>query len=149
MLTHRRSGTSLVEILFVLCLIGVLLMLGGASYGSARDVAAVRAARDEIVAASARTRAYAVRHGGGALTIDGVAGTLRIVTRDSAINVTEVMSDALGVTVAVDGSRGLTSATLQYDALGIGRLASRTITLSRGSVSGGVTFSAYGRPRIW
>src|SRR4051812_33278162 len=147
MLIYDRSGTSLIEILLVLTIIGVLLFLGAAPYTNARDVMAVRAARDEIVAASARTRAFAVRHGGGTLGVDGAAGKLTISTRDGLVN-ESVQFGEIGVQVEVDGSHGATSASMQYDALGIGRLASRTITLSRGSASGGVTFSAYGRPRV-
>jgi Tfp pilus assembly protein FimT len=149
MLISDRSGTSLVEIVLVLILMSTLLFLGAASYGTARDVMAVRAARDELVAASARTRALAVRHGGATLSVDGSAGSMRIATRDGAVSENEIFATDVGVRIDVDASRGASSINMQYDALGIGRLASRTITLSRGNASGGVTFSAYGRPRVW
>ena len=149
MLLHSPPGTSLIEIVLVLVLMSALLFLGSASYGTARDVMAVRAARDGIVAASARARALAVRHGGASLSVDGAAGSMRITTRDGVVSESVDLATDLDVRVGIDAAHGATSVSLQYDALGIGRLANRTIALSRGAASGGVTFSAYGRPREW
>ena len=42
-----------------------------------------------------------------------------------------------------------TSALVEYDVLGLGRFAALTVRLQRRSAVAGVTFSAYGRPRVW
>jgi prepilin-type N-terminal cleavage/methylation domain-containing protein len=143
-----RSGTTLLELACALALLGVILGIGMPPLANARDVLAVRAARDAIVAASARTRAHAVNHGGAELHIDAAAGTLRIVTRDSAVDETSPITRSIDVELRLTGTSA-TAAVLSYDALGIGRVASRTIAVRRGSVAGGVTFSSYGRPRVW
>jgi type II secretory pathway pseudopilin PulG len=147
MLKQNRAGTSLLELMLALVLIGTLTYLGTTSYASARNVFAVRAARDAVVAASARTRAFAIRHGGGTLQIDVPGRTLRITTRDGVIDETSAIASDLAVRIQLDGARS--SGSVPYDALGIGRIASRTITLTSGTVVGGVTFSSYGRPREW
>lgn len=144
-----RPGTTLLELVFAILLIGILAMFGSSSYSAARDVLAIRAARDAIIAASARTRAYAVGHGGASLLIDAAAGTLRITTRDGVVDETSSVTQSLEVQVHLGGARAPTAATIPYDALGIGRIANRTISITRDRYAGGVTFSAYGRPRAW
>ncbi len=145
---HPHPGTTLLELVCALGVIGILLGLTMPPLRSARDVFAVRAARDAIVGASARARAHAVHHGGADLRIDINARSLRIVTRDGVIDEATPITRSLDVRIQLDGTQA-TSATVPYDALAIGRLASRTISLRRGNVTGGVTFSSYGRPRIW
>jgi Tfp pilus assembly protein FimT len=144
----RRPGTTLFELACALVLIGIVLGISLPPLATARDVLAVRAARDAIVAASARTRAHAVHHGGAELHIDAAAGTLRIVTRDRRIDETTAVTHSIGVQLQLEGT-AVTTAILSFDALGIGRVASRTIAVRRGAVAGGVTFSSYGRPRVW
>ena len=144
-----RSGTTLVELAFALVLIAIFSLLASTSFASARNVLAVRGARDAIIAASARTRAFAIGHGGATLTLDATAGTMRIRTRDNTIDEVSAMTRSIGVRLQFDAAQTITSVTIPYDALGIGRLANRTITLQRDRVVGGVTFSAYGRPRPW
>src|SRR4051812_21163550 len=111
MFIRRRSGTTLPELVLALALIGIITLLGSVAFSSARDVLAVRAARDAIIAASARTRAFAVGHGGASLHIDGVDGTLRIQTRDHAIDESIDIARSLAVKVTMDGARASTSAT--------------------------------------
>ncbi len=144
----NRSGASLLEFACVLTLMGILAGLAAPSFSNTRNVLAVRGARSAIVAAAARTRAHAVRHGGAELRIDAPSASLRIVTRDAAIDEHLPIAADNGVRVQLEGTSA-TTATLVFDALGIGRVASRTISLHRGSVTAGVTFSSYGRARTW
>src|SRR5687768_9679375 len=83
--TNRR-GTTLLELACVLTLAGILAGIAAAPFQTACNVYAVREARAAIVAASARARAQAVNHGGADLTIDSGAGTMRITTRDRAVD---------------------------------------------------------------
>jgi hypothetical protein len=89
-----------------------------------------------------------VHHGGADMQIDATTGTVRIISRDRVIDESAAITGMLAVRVQLDGTQA-TSATLVYDGLGLGRVASRTISLRRRSAVGGVTFSSYGRPRVW
>lgn len=149
MIAHRRTGLTLLELLCSLAIIGVLLGMVAAPIAHAGDVFAVRAARAVILNAAARARAFAIGHGGATLTLVAADGAVVIATRDAmrADTISRLGPD-LRVSLAFDNP-GLPEATVRFDALGIGRLASRTVRLSRGRISGGVTFSAYGRARPW
>ncbi|HEX6693563.1 MAG TPA: hypothetical protein VF035_02550 [Longimicrobiales bacterium] len=144
----NQRGNSLLELALYIALLTIIVTLAAPPFAWARDVLAVRAARDAVVAASARARSHAVSHGGASLRIDTSAGTLRITTQDQAVSDLVDLASASGVRIRLENTQA-TVATLPYDALGIGRLANRTITISRGRVTGGVTFSAYGRARPW
>jgi Tfp pilus assembly protein FimT len=144
----NRSGTTLFELVCVLTLLGVIAGLAAQPFANTCNVIAVRAARSTLVSAAARTRAHAVRHGGADLLIDSNNGTLRITTRDRVIDDMVPLNSVLAVRIQLDGTQAK-NATLQFDALGIGRVASRTISLHRGGVTAGVTFSSYGRARTW
>ena len=52
------------------------------------------------------------------------------------------------VTVSSPGFAGDTIA-IRYDAIGIGRIANRTLRFERGHAVAGLTVSAYGRVRAW
>ena len=144
----RRPGVTLLELTIAIGVIAITLALAAPPLTHARDVLAVRAARDAIVAAAARTRAMAIQHGGALLRIDPTSGAITITGGDGTLESAARIAGDIEVRVLVQGSQS-TEALIQYDALGIGRLANRTISLSRGRSSGGVTFSAYGRPRPW
>jgi len=142
-----RSGYTLLELLCGLTLLAVLLGMVSLPAAYAGDVLAARAARSAIMAAAAATRAVAVQHGGADLYLDAADGALAVTSRDGLV------ADTLGrlvrdYHVSIElGEAG--HATLRFDALGIGRLANRTVRINRGRVSAGVTFSAYGRARPW
>ena len=144
----NRNGSSLLELALYIALLTIIVTLAAPPFAFARDVLAVRAARDALVAASARTRSHAVSHGGASLRIDTSAGTVMISTQDQAVSDLTDLTSASRIRIRFDNTQA-SVATLPYDALGIGRLANRTITISRGRVTGGVTFSAYGRARPW
>ncbi|MEO5511848.1 MAG: type II secretion system protein [Longimicrobiales bacterium] len=148
MKNSERPGFTLLELTCALALIGIILGIAAPPFSSARDILAVRAARDAIVAASARARASAIHHGGADMQIDAAAGTVRITSRDRVIDESVALTGMLAVLIQLDGTQA-TSATLVYDGLGLGRVASRTISLRRRGAVGGVTFSSYGRPRVW
>ena len=143
-----RHGSTLLELALCIAMLTLLFGLGAPSYRHARDVLAVRAARDAIAASAVRTRSHAVGHGGANLQIDAAAGILRITTHDQAVSEAAELGSGLRVRLRLENTQA-TATTLAFDALGIGRIANRTISITRGSVTGGVTFSAYGRPRTW
>jgi prepilin-type N-terminal cleavage/methylation domain-containing protein len=147
---HRRGmrhpGYTLLETLAALALLGVVLGIALPPAARWRDHAAVRAARDEIAAELAGARMAAVAHGGARLVVDPATGLVWVTT--SAGHVEEVvdLANRYGVRLLA-GAGG--PVPIPYDALGIGRLASRTIEVRRGRASAGLTVSAYGRVRRW
>lgn len=139
----QRGGFSLVELLVVAALVALLATIVLPPMARWRDALAVRAARDELAAALALTRITAAAAGGAALAVDPVAARYRVVTSGAA---GDPVSLAERYGISVDGDRAF---ELRYDALGIGRLASRTVTIRRGSAEAGLVVSAYGRVRRW
>jgi prepilin-type N-terminal cleavage/methylation domain-containing protein len=147
--TRSRSGTTLLELLCSLALLGVLLGLAALPVSYAGDVLGARAARDAILNAAAASRALAIQHGGADLSLTAADGTMAISTRDGVVQDT-LAQLASAFRVEIDfGDARAEAVTLRFDALGIGRLANRTVRIRRGSVTAGVTFSAYGRARAW
>jgi prepilin-type N-terminal cleavage/methylation domain-containing protein len=148
---HRSShpnGFSLPELLIVVAVLGALLMIALPAVTGARAVFSVRAARETVMAAATRTRSLALSHGGAQLQIDALTGAVSVSTADSTIIEHWSLRDLHGVAVTIEHS-ARTTALIEYDRLGVGRLANLTVRLARGSAVGGVTFSAYGRPRAW
>lgn len=99
-------------------------------------------AREAVVGLVSRSRAEA-RTGGGAV--------LCLATEPAAawieVGGEEVgrwnLSDDFGVELRL--SRDREEVRLSFDALGIGRIASQTLTFTRGSASAGLVVSGYGR----
>lgn len=143
---RSRPAITLLELLLVLALIGAVLSIAVPRFFHALDVLSVRAARDALLSAASRTRALAVARGGADLVVDESA-RLELVAAGVLV---EQLDLAARYDVQLDiQSSARTRVNLRYDALGVGRLAGLTIRLARGSAASGVTFSAYGRPRLW
>lgn len=148
---HRRDmgprhGYTFIELLLALAMLGILLTIALPPTGRWQDRVAVRAARDELAGAIAWTRVAAAARGGAVLAVDPLTGRLWTRTRDGED--TRFVDLAARYGVEVDAGTS-TLSLLHYDALGIGRAASRTFTIRRREASAGVTVSAYGRYRRW
>ena len=142
----RPHGYTLVELILVLMLLGVLLGIARTATAAWRDRAAVRAAREELVAGLAWTRLAAATHGGAVLVLDPLTGRFWTSTADGTGSRAVNLRRRYGVRV----DPGTDAPVLfRYDALGIGRLSNRTVRIARGGAEGGVTVSAYGRYRRW
>ena len=143
---RARPAYTIPELLFVVLLIGIALSIAVPRYLHALDVLSVRAARDVVLAAAARTRALAIARGGADLMVDESA-TLDVVTRGVLVDRID-LAQRHGVQLDIEHS-ARRRVGLHYDALGVGRLAGLTILLTRGDADAGISFSAYGRPRTW
>jgi Tfp pilus assembly protein FimT len=145
---EQRTGTTLVELLLALCLLGILTGLAAPAMGRGLDRFAARAARDELAAALSRTRSAAVALGGAGLVVDPGRAVfwIRSATGDTVLSPVDLLARH-GVGMEVGRAAG--PFELTYDALGIGRMTSRTIRLVRGTAVATVTVSAYGRARTW
>ena len=140
----RRPGFSLLELALILTLLATVLLAAAPAFTGARAVLAVRAARAELIAAIATTRAQVVLTGGAQLFIS-LAGQLR-VERADGVPLDEPIPLAARYGVTIGTARDL-PLVLRYDALGIGRMTSTTLSIRRGDAVATVTISAYGRAR--
>ncbi len=142
-----HGGLTILEMVLVLLLAGILAGLAWPPLARARDGALVRAARDDLAVTIARTRSAALARGGATFVAE--ADTDRFWVRGAGADTVAGPVDVrarYGVGLETVGGP---VAELRYDALGIGRLASRTFRLRRGDAEAGVTVSSYGRVRTW
>jgi prepilin-type N-terminal cleavage/methylation domain-containing protein len=142
-----QTGYTLLELAIVLTIAGILLLLATPGFGPGRDVLATRAARDHLLAQIALARVLAPAHGGAEVVLD--TASARVVVRAGARVYSEAsLQQHFGVRLGLAG-QAPGPVVLRFDAIGLGRMSSRTITLSRGDASGHVSISAYGRARAW
>lgn len=139
-----RRGHSLIELMFVLMLTALLLAIAVAPVGYARDVLSVRAARGDIAGLLAATRSTAIMTGGAVLVVDVAEGAAWI-EQGAGIRMGDV--HRIGARHGVRLSAGSAVLEFRYDALGIGRMTNAVMRVRRGSVTGTLTVSAYGRVR--
>ena len=140
-----RRGYTIAELLVVLALLALLLAMAGPQAVRWRDAFAVRAARDDLAAALAWTRVAAVSGAGARLVVEPDPARFRTLTTLGDLGPAADLGDRYGVEFETPAA----PTEIAYDALGIGRLASRTLILRRGAARAGVVISAYGRVRPW
>jgi prepilin-type N-terminal cleavage/methylation domain-containing protein len=136
-----RSGFTLPEVVLVLALTGIAGTALLPSARAASDRLAVTAAREAVAALVARPRTEAMVHGGAALRLSAASGRGWVEAGDSIVEV-RLLSEEFGVTVDLGAAA---EAELVFDALGLGRRASRTVVLRRGEAESRVVVAAYGR----
>lgn len=137
-------GHTLLELLFVLLLTG----LGAVSFAPVarrqRDRALVTGAREAVVGLLAEARLTAMESGGANVRITTVPARAEAFAGALALRAAALDAD-FGVAVSLSGSAP--EVELAYDALGLGRIASQTITFRRGSETAELVVSGYGRVR--
>ena len=105
------------------------------------DRFAVVGAREATVGLATTARSLALGSGGAALVIDEPSGSAW-TDADGVVRDSMELATRFGVSVELLGTR--TRATLRFDALGIGRVASQSVTFRRNRAVAGVVLSAYG-----
>lgn len=137
-------GHTLIELVFVLLLVGVATASAAPAARRQRDRAMVVGAREAVVGLLAEARLTAVETGGASVRISASPARAEALAGGSPLR--RVALDVeFGVTVSLSGST--TDAELVYDGLGLGRVASQTITFRRGTETAELVVSAYGRVR--
>ena len=137
-----RHGFTLLEMVVVTSLAALVLAAGIPAARRSVDRMAVVGAREGLVGLIVRTRAEARARGGAALVVDSRAGIARI---ESAIGSVDSLDLGAAFGVELEAGPADRPARLDFDALGIGRVASRTIGIRRGSTRAEIVVSSYGR----
>jgi hypothetical protein len=131
-----------------LCAVLLLLTLGVSFLEPAarrmRERMAVVAAREAVASLLAEARIDAVQRGGAVVTLEAEPWRASLEVAGLMPRHVALERD-LGV--RVDLSRGRSETEIRYDALGLGQVASETITFLRGRAEAALVVSAYGRVR--
>lgn len=144
-----RPGTTLLELILVLSILGVLLGISYPAFRRGLDGLAVRGARDELGTGVARARVVALTRGGATLIVDLGAARFWVETAaGDTVGVPVDLAARYGVRVTTTGA-STDRVALRFDGIGVGRLANRTFQLRRGDSLAHLTLSTYGRPRPW
>lgn len=145
----RTSGATLLELLLTLLILSCIAAGGALALRRGLEAYAARAARDSMAAAVSRARALALTNGTARLLVDPAAARLWLeAPHGVAVGDPVRLGDVFGVTLAADQHTGGVI-VLEFDGLGIGRVASRTFRIRRGATEARLTLSSYGRPRRW
>lgn len=142
----QRMGATLYELLITLLVLGVLVTVAAPQLKSTIEVLALRAARESVFGVFTRARSLALQHGGASIELSAPDDRVTIRLPSGMIE-HELLLAAQNVDLLPDASAD--PVILRYDAYGLGRMMSRTITLASGDVSGGLTVSSFGRVRRW
>ena len=136
-----RSGVTLLELTTALALLAVALSVALPPGLAARDRWAVHVAAGEVASVFVRARAEAPARGGVRVEAEESTSSVRLFAGDSLLAGARPLER--GVTLEIVGTA--TRVELTFDALGIGRIASRRIVLTRGRAADTLTVSSYGR----
>jgi prepilin-type N-terminal cleavage/methylation domain-containing protein len=139
-----RTGVTLPELLIALILIAVLLSLALPSLRNGLDGLAVRAARETAFALFSRARVIALETGGAQVELDATHDVITLRAASGAVQHEQHFS---GADLILEGNDA--SVVLRYDAHGLGRMMSRTLSFRVRSAAAGLTVSSFGRVRRW
>lgn len=140
----RIDGHTLIELIAVLLIGSLALAVGLPAADAQRDRWAVAGAREAVVGAVGSARATAMTRGGASLFVDPAGDSIWSSGPWGASEVVDLRRQ-FGVDLGPDG----TPIELRFGPLGLGRVASRTLVLRRGSAASSLTISSYGRVRRW
>lgn len=144
----NEPGTTLPELILLMLLIALLTAFAVPATRNARDQAAVRGARNALAGSVARARMLALSRGSARLSVDVSRDAVDLEAGGSAAEPRRELGAEFGVDIVVDQS-SVPVVVLEFDGLGVGRLANRTFRVRRGAAEARLTLSTYGRPRRW
>ncbi len=139
-----RCGFTLFELCAALVLAAIAASALLPAGRTLRDRMAVVAAREAVAGLVAEARVAAVTHGGARVRLRAGPWRCWIEVRDS-VAASAALEGDLGVVVSLSRERRET--TLEYDALGLGTVASETLRFRRGEQQSTLVVSGYGRVR--
>jgi hypothetical protein len=137
-------GATLLEWVVALSLGGLISALALRGAGTLADAWAVRSARDALAGVVREARGVAVARGGVEIWLEAEPARAGIIAGLDSVRTLPLASE-WGVTLALGG--GSDALRLRFDPAGVGRMASRTLRLTRGGSEAHLVLSAYGRVR--
>ncbi len=129
--------------LVVLALVGAFASWVLPRFTGANDLIAVLAARESLLTTLRSARTMATLRGGATVVLVTDSARVRIEPGGLDPLIFPIGSDH---GVALQSSGGGTI-RLRFDRMGLGRFASRSVDVTRGSVSRSISISSYGRAR--
>lgn len=139
-----RTGFTLLELATVLTVVAVAAAGLGPAVGRWGDRAAVVGAREAVAALVAEARASGLGRGGARVHVAARPWRAWSEVDGRVLRSVDLEVEA-GVRVDLSAQRERT--TLEYDALGVGRVASETLRFRRGGAEAALVVSGYGRVR--
>jgi prepilin-type N-terminal cleavage/methylation domain-containing protein len=136
-------GYTLIELVFVLTLLGVTAASFAPAARRQRDRALVVGAREAVIGLLAEARTAAIERGGASVRIHTDPPDAEAVSGGVSLGRANVGAE-LGVAIDLGGPSDV---ELSYDALGLGRMAAQTISFRRGLETAQLVVSGYGRAR--
>ncbi len=139
-----RPGFTLLELATVLTLMGSAVAVSLPAARRQLDRTAVLGAREEVAGLFHRARARAIALGGASLRLTADPPAIELAAGGEILDEAH-LRDEYGTALIMTLSGQRAEAELRFDALGIGRIASQTIRLSRGDEDAVLVVSSYGR----
>jgi len=136
-----NRGTTLLELIFALALVSSIAGVGLRATRRAADAAAVVSAREALVGLVTEARLHAMASGGASVEVVASERSIGLRIRDQVAPRTTALPHDINLRV----SPRRDTLRLRFDALGIGRFASASISFQRGDAVRSVTVSSYGR----
>lgn len=137
-------GFTLLEVAAALLLMGVSLGIAVPRVRALVDRSAVLGAREALVGLVGEARVRAVAHGGATVWIRTRPATALLEAGGDSVRLLRLEED-FGVALAFPGTR--TQVALRFDGLGLGRVSSETVRITRNGREARMVVSAYGRVR--
>ncbi len=139
-----RHGFTILELAAVLALLAVAASLSFPVGWRVRERLSVIGAREELVGLITQARGEALRHGGSSLIVVRHPAEIRVEAGGEILRRVDIGATWRTELVL---SGGRPSVELRFDASGLGRMAARSVTFTRGSAVARLIISAYGRVR--
>ena len=139
-----RHGFTILELAGVLALLVVAASLSFPVGWSVRERLSVIGAREELVGLITRARGVALRDGGSSLIVIRNPAEIRVEAGGQILHRVDIGATWRTELVL---SGGRPTVELRFDTSGLGRMAARSVTFTRGSAVARLIISAYGRVR--
>ena len=145
---QNRAAVSLFDLIITLAVLSVIGVAAVPGWLRGRDAYAVRAARDATAGMVERARSLATARGSARLWVDPAMAEVTLEVAGAPASDPLGLGQTFGVQLTVDG-RSAGRVALDFNAVGLGVVANRTLRFRRGREEAGLTLSIYGRARRW
>jgi len=136
------SGFTLLELVTVVTILGLALAGGLPAARGVLDRMAVAGAREAVIGVFHQARMEAIARGGSRVGLRASTAEVELWS-GGALRASLDLAQDFGISMDLSGGWDLRE--VEYDPLGLGRVASLTIGITRGSAEAGLVVSSLGR----